>query len=68
MAKALRKASKVRRALVREVPWDNEPVTPGDEAAIEEGRRAFRQGRYVTLQEWKRELESARNRPRSKRR
>ena len=68
MAKALRKASKVRRGLVREVPWDNEPLTPGDKAAIEEGRRAFRQGRYVTLQEWKRELESARNRPRSKRR
>ena len=68
MAKALSKAKKLRREPVREVPWDDEPLTSEDEAAIEDGRRALREGRYVTLEEWKRELESARSRPRPKRR
>ena len=56
MAKALSKAKKLRRESVREVPWDDEPLTAEDEAAIEDGRRALREGRYVTLEEWKREL------------
>ncbi len=68
MAKALTKARKVKREAIPEIRLDDEPLTQEDEAAIEEGRRDFREGRYVTLKEWKRELARIRNRPRSKRR
>ena len=68
MANPLPKAKKPGREAIPDIPFDDEPLTPEDEAAIEEGRRALREGRYVTLEEWKRELASIRNRARSKRR
>lgn len=45
----------VRRAL-DEAPEDDEPLTPEDEAAIEEGRAQYRRGEYVSAEEAKREL------------
>lgn len=45
----------VRRAL-DEAPEDDEPLTPEDEAAIEESRAQYRRGEYVSAEEAKREL------------
>ena len=42
--------------LLDEAPEDDEPLTPEDIAAIEEGKAAFRRGDYWTPQEAKREL------------
>jgi hypothetical protein len=38
------------------IPLDDEPLTPGDRSAIEQGRRAFAQGDYRTLAELKASL------------
>lgn len=53
---------------VKEIPWDDEPLTPEEERAIEEGRRAFREGRYVEWDEFKHELARRHQRARAKRR
>lgn len=37
----------------RTIPLDDEPLTPADRRAIEEGRRAFARGDYRTLDEVK---------------
>ena len=37
----------------RVIPLDDEPLTPADLRAIEEGRKAFARGEYCTLEEAK---------------
>ena len=37
-------------------PTDDEPLTPADEAAIEEAKTAYRRGEYLSADEAKREL------------
>ncbi len=39
-----------------EAPLDDEPLTPEDEAAIEEGRRAAAEGNLISNEEMKRQL------------
>ena len=39
-----------------EAPWDNEPLTAEDEAAIEEGMRAEAEGKLISHEEVKRQL------------
>ncbi len=54
----------------RVIPLDDEPLTPADLKAIDEGRRAFARGDYVTLDELKADLAHhvarQRRRPRTK--
>ena len=63
MAKSLRKPKK---EAIPEIPWDDEPLTPEEEKAVEEGRRAIREGKVVTLDQLEHDLDSRRRRPRSK--
>jgi hypothetical protein len=37
-------------------PEDDEPLTPADEAAMEEAKAAYRRGDYLTADEAKREI------------
>lgn len=58
------------RAPRREIPLDDEPLTPADLKAIEAGRQAFARGDYCTLDELKadlaRDVARQRRRPRAK--
>lgn len=59
-------AAKRRRAPVPEVPWDDEPLTPADEKAVEEGRRAIREGKFVRLDQIDHDLDRRRRGSRPK--
>ena len=59
-------AVKRKRAPVPEVPWDDEPLTPADERAVEEGRRAIREGKFVSLDQIDHDLDRRRRRARAK--
>jgi predicted transcriptional regulator len=48
-------ADPVLRAL-EEAPYDDEPLTDADIAAIEKGKADYRQGRFITSEEAKRRL------------
>ncbi len=37
----------------RVIPFDDEPITPAEMRAVEEGRKAFARGEYYTLEEAK---------------
>jgi len=37
-----------------EEEYDDEPLTPEDLAAIERGKKDFQEGRYLTLEEYRR--------------
>ena len=63
MAKSL---AKPKKEAIPEIPWDDEPLTPEEERAIEQGRRAIREGKFVTLDQLEHDLERRRRRPRSK--
>ena len=59
MAKSL---SKLKKEVIPEIPWDDEPSTPEEERAVEQGRRAIRQGKFVTLDQLEHDLERRRRR------
>lgn len=59
-------SAKPKKEALPEVPWDDEPLTPEEERAIERGRRAIREGKFVTLDQLEHELERHHRRPRSK--
>ncbi len=40
----------------RDQAYDDEPLTPEDWAAIQEGREAIRRGEFITLEELEKEL------------
>ena len=42
--------------VVKNAPWDDEPLTEDDEQAIKEADENFAAGRFVTHEELKREL------------
>ncbi|HZS02937.1 MAG TPA: hypothetical protein VFE37_29780 [Chloroflexota bacterium] len=43
-------------AALREAPWDDEPLTPEEEAALAEAYDAIRRGEFVTHEELRRDL------------
>lgn len=55
-----------KKMSVPEVPWDDEPLTPADERAVEEGRRAIREGKFVSLKQIDHDLDRRRRRSRTK--
>ena len=62
----VKSVSKLKKEVIPEIPWDDEPLTPEEERAIEQGRRAIREGKCVTLDQLEHDLERRRRRPRSK--
>jgi hypothetical protein len=43
-------------AFLRDAPWDDEPITPEDEAAIEDGRAALARGDFISQEAMRAEL------------
>jgi hypothetical protein len=43
-------------AFLRDAPWDDEPLTPEDEAAIEDGRAALARGDFISQEAMRAEL------------
>ena len=43
-------------AALKAAEWDDEPLTDEDIAAIEEGKEQIRRGKYITLEELRRQI------------
>ncbi len=54
----------IRARVKKEPPLDDEPLSPADLRAIDEGRKAFARGDYVSLEELEEHVASLRRRSR----